>query len=111
MGFRDIQSFNLAMLVKQGWKLLIDQGSLLYKCFKAQYFPRCSFLEASDTPNSSYVWKSLIAAQPILRKDATGKWVMTLPSRCYQISGFHAIQQTKYLLHRMKRSGSGESQI
>jgi len=68
MGFRDIWSFNLAMLAKQGWKLLIDQGSLLYKCFKAKYFTRCSFLEAFDTPNSSYVWKSLIAAQPILRK-------------------------------------------
>ena len=26
------------------------------------------FLEATDEPNSSYVWKSLIAAQPILKK-------------------------------------------
>ena len=39
MGFRDIRSFNVAMLVKQGWRMLNDQGSLLYKCFKAKYFP------------------------------------------------------------------------
>ena len=55
MGFRDIRSFILAMLAKQGLRLLQDQGSLLYKCFKAKYFLRCSILEAFDNPNSSYV--------------------------------------------------------
>lgn len=62
MGFRDIRAFNLTMLAKQGWRLLQDKGSLLYGCFKARYFPRSSFLEAADVSNSSYVWKSLIAA-------------------------------------------------
>ena len=68
MGFRDIRRFNLAMLAKQRWKLLQDQESLIYKCFKARYFPWVSFLEATDIPNRSYVWKSLIAAQPILKR-------------------------------------------
>ena len=67
MGFRELRSFNLAMLAKQGWRLIQEQGSLLYGCFKARYFPRGSFLEAKDVPNSSYVWKSLMAAQPILK--------------------------------------------
>ena len=67
MGFRDIRSFNLAMLAKQGWRLLQDKNSLLYNCFKAKYFPQCEFLEAKDCQNSSYVWKSLLAAQPVLR--------------------------------------------
>ena len=56
------------MLAKQGWRLLQDKNSLLYGCFKAKYFPRCDFLEAKDCQNSFYVWKSLIAAQPILMK-------------------------------------------
>lgn len=68
MGFRDIRSFNLAMLAKQGWRLLQDKSSLLYSCFKAKYFPWCDFLEANDCQNSSYVWKSLVVAQPMLRK-------------------------------------------
>ena len=68
MGFRDIRSFNLAMLAKQGWRMLTNHDSLLYRCFKTKCFPRCTFLEAADHLKSSYVWKSLIAAQPILRK-------------------------------------------
>ena len=68
MGFRDLRSFNLAMLAKQGWRLLQEEDSLVYGCFKAKYFPRSSFLEASDVPNSSFVWKSLLAAQPLLKK-------------------------------------------
>ena len=67
MGFRDLQDFNLAMLAKQGWRLIQQQDSLLFKCFKARYFPQFNFLEASDVLNSSYVWKSLMAAQPILK--------------------------------------------
>ena len=62
MDFRDLRSFNLAMLAKQGWRMLHDHVSLLYSCFKAKYFPRCSFLEAVDCPNNSYVWKSLLVA-------------------------------------------------
>ncbi|XP_075636695.1 uncharacterized protein LOC142608925 [Castanea sativa] len=68
MGFQDLRSFNLAMLAKQGWQMLQDQNSLLSKCFKAKYFPICSFMEVVDYPNSSYIWKSVLAAQQVLKK-------------------------------------------
>uniref|UniRef100_A0A7N2LK24 Reverse transcriptase zinc-binding domain-containing protein n=1 Tax=Quercus lobata TaxID=97700 RepID=A0A7N2LK24_QUELO len=45
-----------------------DQESLLFQCFKARYFPRCHFLEATDSPNSSFTWKSIMAAKPILQR-------------------------------------------
>ncbi|XP_023892052.1 uncharacterized protein LOC112004058 [Quercus suber] len=68
MGFRDLRNFNLAMLAKQGWRLLHEKESLVFRCFKAKYFPRGSFLEVTDVPNSSFVWKSLLVAQHILKK-------------------------------------------
>ena len=67
MRFWDLRSFNLAMLAKQGWRLLHNHDSLLFKCFKARYFSRCHFLEAMDLPNSSYVWQSMVAGLPILK--------------------------------------------
>ena len=66
MGFQDLRAFNLAMLAKQGWRMVQCNDSLLYQCFKARYFPRSSFLEAKVSPNCLYVWRSLMAAQPIL---------------------------------------------
>ena len=47
--------------------MLQYEDSLVHKCLKAKYFPRCNFLDAQDVPNSSYVWKSILAAQPILK--------------------------------------------
>ena len=67
MGFRDLRDFNLAMLAKQGWRMLQDHDSLLSKCFKARYFPRYTFLEAKESPGCSYVWRSLGVALPILK--------------------------------------------
>ena len=40
MVFRDLRNFNLAMLAMQGCRFLQEQGSLLYVCFKARYFPQ-----------------------------------------------------------------------
>ena len=67
MGFHDLRAFNLAMLAKQGWRMIQESDSLLYRCFKARYFPQTSFLETVDSPNSSYVWKSMRAALPVLK--------------------------------------------
>ena len=61
MGFRDLRNFNLAMLAKQGWRLLHEKESLVFRCFKAKYFPRGNFLEATYVPNNSFVWNSLLA--------------------------------------------------
>ena len=55
MGFRDLRAFNLAMLAKQGWRLLHDNSSLVYQCLKARYFPRTQLLEAKESLNCSFV--------------------------------------------------------
>ena len=48
--------------------MIQDQNSLLSRCFKAKYYMRYGFLEAADCLNSSYVWKSVLVAQQILKK-------------------------------------------
>ena len=67
MGIRDLRAFNFAMLAKQRWRLLHDSNYLVYQCFKERYFPRSHFLEAKESPNCSFVWKSIMAALPTLK--------------------------------------------
>ena len=50
MGFRDLRAFNLAMLAKQGWRLLHDNNSLVFQYLKARYFPRTSLFHAKESP-------------------------------------------------------------
>ncbi|KAA3484157.1 Cyclopropane-fatty-acyl-phospholipid synthase [Gossypium australe] len=47
MGFRNMSQFNLALLAKQGWRILNNADSLVTK---------------------SYTWKSIWAAKDVLRK-------------------------------------------
>lgn len=43
----DIMALNLAILAKQAWLLIHHQHSLMYRVYKAWYFPTCSFLKAT----------------------------------------------------------------
>ena len=59
LNFRDLEGFNLAMLGKQGWKLLTNSSSLLTKVLKAKYFPRSGFLDATIGHSPSFTWRSI----------------------------------------------------
>ena len=81
MGFRDLRACDLAMLAKQGWRLLHDNNSLVYQCLKARYFPRTHLFDAKESPNCSLVWKSIVVAFPILKSRC-----------CWKVRNGHSIR-------------------
>lgn len=61
MGFRDFQSFNLAMLAKQVWRLMAEPDSLCSRVLRAKYYPDGDLLNAKPKKGSSYTWQSILA--------------------------------------------------
>jgi hypothetical protein len=61
MGFRDLHTFNMAMLAKQSWRLISKPETLCAKILKAKYYPHCSLLNAGPKKGSSYTWQSILA--------------------------------------------------
>ena len=68
MGLWRLHEFNLALLCKQGWKLMLEPTSLLTPMLKARYFPHSTFLQASLGNNPSYTWHSIWATLDILHR-------------------------------------------
>ena len=68
LGFRNFTAFNLAMLGKQGWRLMSTPDTLVSKVFKAKYYPQGDFLEARLGHSPSFIWRSVWYSQLILKK-------------------------------------------
>lgn len=47
LGFHNLEAFNLALLAKQGWCLLQNNGSLFSAGFKDKYYPNDDFLSSA----------------------------------------------------------------
>ncbi|XP_062020952.1 uncharacterized protein LOC133737412 [Rosa rugosa] len=67
MGFKNLYAYNLAMLAKQGWRLVTNPTSLIARLFKARYFPNCSFWEADLGDSPSFSWRSILSGRPVLK--------------------------------------------
>ena len=67
MGFRDLALFNDSLLAKQAWRLIHNKDSLFYKIFKARFFPHCSFMEAKESTNRAYAWKSILKGRDVIK--------------------------------------------
>ncbi|XP_060959395.1 uncharacterized mitochondrial protein AtMg00310-like [Cannabis sativa] len=66
MGIRDLRDFNLSMLGKQAWQLVVNESSLVSRLYKARYFPRGSFFNAELGNNPSFIWKSILETQKLI---------------------------------------------
>ncbi|KAL3826043.1 hypothetical protein ACJIZ3_022072 [Penstemon smallii] len=72
LGFRDLEAFNMALLAKQLWRLLINPHSMIARVFKARYFPNSDVLGSKLGSNPSYTWRSLWGAKGLL--EAGTRW-------------------------------------
>jgi hypothetical protein len=68
MGFRDLYSFNLAMLSRQAWRLLQDPDSLCGRVLRAKYFPNGDILSAVPVSGMSYIWRSILKGIEVIRE-------------------------------------------
>ncbi|KAL8549530.1 hypothetical protein ACS0TY_008385 [Phlomoides rotata] len=68
LGLRRLGDFNLALLAKQGWRLMTDESSLLAQTLKAWYYPSTSFLNARVGYNPSFTWHSILDGRVVLQQ-------------------------------------------
>lgn len=73
VGFRYFRDFNLALLGKQGWRLMNHPEKLSSKLYKARYFPECDFLAAELGNNPSFIWRSIWEARLVIKAGARWK--------------------------------------
>ncbi|XP_060968595.1 uncharacterized mitochondrial protein AtMg00310-like [Cannabis sativa] len=70
LNFKDLRQYNLALLGKKAWRLLVNESTLVSRVFKARYFPNGSFLTATLGNNPSYVWRSIFEAKDLITASA-----------------------------------------
>jgi hypothetical protein len=68
MGFRDMAAFNVALLGKQGWRLIISPDSLCARVLRARYYHDKPFMEASAPRTASRTWRAILVGREALAK-------------------------------------------
>jgi len=71
IGFRDLRSFNLAMLGKQGLRLPTRPESLCARVLKGLYFHDEDFLSRTRKRRMSFTWRAILAGREVLKKGLT----------------------------------------
>lgn len=68
LGYRDFESFNLALLAKQGWRLIQYPNSLVARIYKEKYYSQCTLLEIPLGKRPSYAWRSIWNLEKLLQE-------------------------------------------
>lgn len=66
LGFRDLISYNRAMLGKQAWQISQSPNSLWCQVLKGIYFPESSFWQAEKEYGPSWGWQSLLMEMEVI---------------------------------------------
>ena len=105
MGYRDLESFNLALLAKQGWRLLKHPNSLMSRVFRQKYYPNDSFLYSQLVQTPSYAWRSIWNAKHLLLtgliwRVGNGESVKIWGDRWIPYPSTYAIQTPPWILDK-----------
>lgn len=68
LGFRDLHSFNMAMLARQVWRLIQAPESLCARVLRAKYYPDGDLFSARAVPGISYVWRSILQGLEVVKE-------------------------------------------
>jgi hypothetical protein len=88
IGFRDLESFNLALLAKQVWRLLFEPNSLWARVLRAKYCPDGKLLNAKPT---LLLGKAFSQGWIVLNKVISGMWAMALKLTYGMTVGFQQV--------------------
>jgi ribonuclease HI len=124
MGFRDLHSFNLSMIAKQGWNIITKPHTLVAKIYKARYFPNSSFFESHLGHNPSYAWRGIWKARGILMngcrwsigsgtniKIMSDPWLRNEDGAWFpspQLQGVHSLNLNELMLPNEKKWDKGK---
>ena len=68
MSFRNLQAFNLAMLAKQGWGLILNPNSLVAQIYKIRYYLHGDIFRAKLGSSPSYTWRSIFNGLEVVKR-------------------------------------------
>lgn len=68
LGFRDLHIFNIAMLARLAWRILVFPETLCAQVLQAKYFPGKTILEAKARRGVSYTWRSILKGVHLLKE-------------------------------------------
>lgn len=68
LGFKDLNSFNNALLAKLSWRILNNPQGLLARTLEGKYYNQAPFLESGVPNSSSHGWRSICIGRDLLIK-------------------------------------------
>ncbi|CAA7017075.1 unnamed protein product [Microthlaspi erraticum] len=68
LGFREIETFNDALLAKLSWRILSEPHSLLAQTLLGKYCHSSSFMECKPPSAPSHGWRGILAGREVLRR-------------------------------------------
>ncbi|CAN1746099.1 Uncharacterized mitochondrial protein AtMg00310 [Linum perenne] len=67
LGFKDLETFNHALLAKQTWRLIQNPDLLLAKIYEVKYFPNSTLMQAGKGSNPSWGWRGILKGREIIK--------------------------------------------